>query len=442
MRGPLMTSPSMAVPPRLGVSPSPHHPGETAPPPVEPPQPRRTGQGKGLLQLLRGDPAVDLPERRRGRLPGGVVLIHDVDVRVPGEPCQEAHDLACLVQHPGHDQVADEHAPDGQAVLGHAQGAHLVVHRADRLARGLRVLGGQQVPAAPLAVPQLEVGHVDVHHPVHEPEAVEAVVGTGVVHDRDPQPSLDGKEQGLEDLGDHVFRGDQVDVVAAFLLEPQHDPRQLGGSNVHALADLARLEVLAVPDRHPLRDVGVVLVRHLEVVDRPLVPQPGDALDRDPESAVPFLRPCRPPGRLRTSGSALKRAPAGPTDPRALATRWAAWRPPFPTPTRACEVVTRRAGTFSTGPHGREATKSEWSGVTTRSGRPRGVMTTISPRYGWQNALATGAILPVRVSTRSPDTGRTIPPPTTTPGGALAKTSSMRRAPRSVKTLVSGWRQN
>jgi hypothetical protein len=134
----------------------------------------------------------------------------------------EAEDRLGLVELAGHDEVAQDHAPAGQPALVEDEVADLAVHLFDRLACDLGVVRPLEISARPLARPDLEVGHVDVHDAVHQPQAVEAVVRARVVDDRQLEAADDGVGQGLEYLRDDVLRRDPVDVVAADRLELEH----------------------------------------------------------------------------------------------------------------------------------------------------------------------------------------------------------------------------
>src|SRR5262249_53202845 len=95
-----------------------------------------------------------------------------------------------------------------------------------------------------LAVPEFEVWHVDVHNPVHPLDAFEAVVSRGVIHERQTQPALHTDHERFKNLRHHVLRRDEVDVVAADLLQIEHDLRKLCSGHFCAFAELAGLEVL------------------------------------------------------------------------------------------------------------------------------------------------------------------------------------------------------
>src|SRR5262249_44902988 len=142
------------------------------------------------------------------------------------QPRQPADDLPRVVQPARHDQVPHQHTAQGQAVLVHLQVADLAVHLRNDFAGHLRVVDRGQVLAAGLLVPQLEVRHVRVHQTFQDLEPVQAVVGTRVVDQRQAQAAGDGVRQSLDDLRGDVLGGDEVDVVAAHLLEAEHHAGQ------------------------------------------------------------------------------------------------------------------------------------------------------------------------------------------------------------------------
>jgi hypothetical protein len=76
-------------------------------------------------------------------------------------------------------------------------------------------------------MPELEVGHVDVDEPIHQPKGGEAIVRAGVVDDGDAKPARNRHRESLGNLGSDVLRRDEVDVVATSGLELE---RELGDS--------------------------------------------------------------------------------------------------------------------------------------------------------------------------------------------------------------------
>src|SRR5262249_32281264 len=95
-----------------------------------------------------------------------------------------------------------------------------------------------------LSIPEFEVRHVNVHHPVHPANTFQTIVGRSVVNQREMQAAIDGDHERLQNLRHHVLGRDEVDVVTTDSLQIEHDSRELRRSDFGALAELARLEVL------------------------------------------------------------------------------------------------------------------------------------------------------------------------------------------------------
>src|SRR5439155_1719965 len=149
------------------------------------------------------------------------------------------------VERTGHHEVPHEEPADGEPVTVEPERAHLAVHLADHPPGDVRVVLRLEVASGPRAVPVLEVGNVDVEDAVEQLEAAHRVVGAGVVDEREGEARVGGEEEGLEQLGNDVLRGHEVDVVAAPALELEHRLRQLLGTHLPALTHLAQLPVLA-----------------------------------------------------------------------------------------------------------------------------------------------------------------------------------------------------
>ncbi len=96
-----------------------------------------------------------------------------------------------------------------------------------------------------LGVPQFEVGHVDVHNAVHPLDTFEAVVRRCVVHERQAQSAVHRDHKRFQNLRNDVLGGDEIDVVAAGLLQVEHDSREFSRRHFCAFTELTRLEILA-----------------------------------------------------------------------------------------------------------------------------------------------------------------------------------------------------
>src|SRR5262249_34830174 len=133
-----------------------------------------------------------------------------------------------VVEPGGHHQMSHhKSAPRQPTVTLDIEIPDLPVHFANGYASALRVVFGLEEAGARFAVPIFEVRHVDVHDAVHQLQAVQRVVGAGVVNDRQPQPTFERVRQRLQNLRDDMLWGDEIDVVATARLKLQHHGRQL-----------------------------------------------------------------------------------------------------------------------------------------------------------------------------------------------------------------------
>ena len=141
--------------------------------------------------------------------------------------------------------MAHEDAAPGEAVGSELEGTDLPMHLEDRLAGALGVVLRSRQAQRGLRLPELEVGHVDVHEAVEEPQRGERVIRAGVVDDRDPQPAGHRLRDRFDHLRGDVLRSHEVDVVAAALLEVDHQRRDLAAVALPALELLGDVPVLA-----------------------------------------------------------------------------------------------------------------------------------------------------------------------------------------------------
>jgi hypothetical protein len=214
---------------------------------VEAPETLSAGQLQCAAEFVASDAAVDLREAQLGfGFMRAIILVHHVDVSarryVIGDP---VHDFAGVIEQAGHDQMAQENPAQRKTVLVHSQFADLRVHRGNHIARGFGIIAGNKIFPAMLGVPEFEIGHVNVHDPVHPSNAFEAVVSRGVVNEREMQTAFDGDHERFQNLRHDVLGRDEVDVVATNSLQIEHDPRKRGSANFGAFAKLAGLKILA-----------------------------------------------------------------------------------------------------------------------------------------------------------------------------------------------------
>ena len=119
------------------------------------------------------------------------------------------------------------------------------MHLLDRLAGDFGVVLRLAQILGHLGVPKLEVRHVNIHHPVQEPQGLHGIVAPGVVDQGNVEAAGDGRRQRRQDLVDLVAGGDEIDIVAAPLLEIEHHGGQILDADLLAFPPVADLVVLA-----------------------------------------------------------------------------------------------------------------------------------------------------------------------------------------------------
>jgi hypothetical protein len=125
------------------------------------------------------------------------------------------------------------------------QVADLPVHFLDGRSRDLGIVRCLGQPLGWIRLPELEVGHVDVHDAVQPSQRFQPVVAAGIVDQRQSQAPLGRHDQCFEDLRHDMAGRDQVDVVAAQFLQAKHLARQLLGGDRPPVAFPTDVEVLA-----------------------------------------------------------------------------------------------------------------------------------------------------------------------------------------------------
>jgi len=141
--------------------------------------------------------------------------------------------------------MADQQPPDGDTRFVHDQVAHLAVHFPDGGRRLLAIIRRPAETRRPAFLPELEIRHVDIKDAIQNFDRIGAVIATGIVNERNIQSLPDGNDEGLQYLGDHMARRDEVDVVASQFHETQHHGGQALGFHLLALSQMADLEILA-----------------------------------------------------------------------------------------------------------------------------------------------------------------------------------------------------
>ena len=143
--------------------------------------------------------------------------------------------------------MAHQQPAPGDARFVQYQVAHLAVHLPHRGAIRRHVVAHLGILARQGGVTVLHVRHVDVHDAVQQGQGLKAVVAAGVIDQGQAQPAPGRIQHRRDDLRHHVAGGDEIDVVAALVLQGEHH-----------VGDFARLHL---PSDALLRDVPV-LAKH------------------------------------------------------------------------------------------------------------------------------------------------------------------------------------
>jgi hypothetical protein len=67
----------------------------------------------------------------------------------------------------------------------------LLVHFPHHIARRSELIGSEDILAAMLGIPKLGIRHIDVHDSTHQPDAMQAVLGAGVIDQWHAQTAAD-----------------------------------------------------------------------------------------------------------------------------------------------------------------------------------------------------------------------------------------------------------
>jgi len=134
--------------------------------------------------------------------------------------------------------IPDDKIPDLPLHLGNG-----VLHEC-RIVRCIGACPGNLLPSV------FCIGHVDVDHSLEKAGCLSRIVRTSGVDKGDNEAFFCGDPDRLEDLGDEMAGGDQVDVMAVPFLKLKHHPRKPSGRDVHPVPCLADLVVLAEDTPH------------------------------------------------------------------------------------------------------------------------------------------------------------------------------------------------
>jgi hypothetical protein len=91
----------------------------------------------------------------------------------------------------------------------------------------------------------LRVGHIDIHDPIKKPDHFHRFITGAVINNGEAKAHPDRLGQGGQDLGGVVCRCDEIDVMAAHLLEPFHGPGHIRGVDEFPPSFVADVIILA-----------------------------------------------------------------------------------------------------------------------------------------------------------------------------------------------------
>jgi hypothetical protein len=89
------------------------------------------------------------------------------------------------------------------------------------------------------------IGHVNIDHPFQESNHLYGLISRAVIDERKPKTPLYGFGKRGYNLRSVVGRSDEIDIVAAYFLEPDHDPCHVRGRHGFTVAKMADIVILA-----------------------------------------------------------------------------------------------------------------------------------------------------------------------------------------------------
>ena len=120
------------------------------------------------------------------------------------------------------------------------------MHTFDTFHRCTCVIIGFEQPLRRSFGPNLEIGQENIHQPVEQVERLERIERGCIVDDGQAQPQILRVQHGKHNLGNHMLRGDQVDIMYLAHLLQLHVPLgQLFRRGVEPIALMRDVVVLA-----------------------------------------------------------------------------------------------------------------------------------------------------------------------------------------------------
>jgi hypothetical protein len=176
----------------------------------------------------------------------GTVLVQQIQIRIARNlPRDEIEHPLGTGEVSRQDKMAHEETALRDSLLIQDEIADLPVHFLDRRLVRFNIISRLGILAGGLRVSVLHIGHIDIDHSIEQGQRFRAVIASGIVDQRQVKPSLGRNVDSSDDLGDHVARANEVDVVAALVLKLEHHSRQVARFYRSAYAFLTDFPVLA-----------------------------------------------------------------------------------------------------------------------------------------------------------------------------------------------------
>lgn len=159
-----------------------------------------------------------------------MILAHQIEIGIERElSCDPFDDRDRVVYEVRHNQVTNYEPAADEAVGVRLSDAHLAIHFEEGGFGDFRVgTSAGRVFRRRFAVAIFEIGEVDIHDAFELFEQVYFFPAAGIVYDRELESAAYPEVQCLENVGEVMGRGHEIDVMAAAGLEGKHQVSEFG----------------------------------------------------------------------------------------------------------------------------------------------------------------------------------------------------------------------
>ena len=192
------------------------------------------------------DAPAEFGEFHRDELKGRI-LVHDADEDVIGRGVLSYpfHDLHAVVTAVREDKMTYQRTFHETAHAVVSQLSRLAYHLKDCFGGVLKVVGSIGVPRGDLGREVFYVGHIDVNETFEHFQSAYKLVAARIVHNGYRELWAHSFEGG-DDIGDEVRRGNEFDIVSAFVLQFEEDISETAAAYLRAEEFGAYSVILAV----------------------------------------------------------------------------------------------------------------------------------------------------------------------------------------------------